>query len=70
MEWEEHKRQVDNFLNDYEPDLVGNLSEALYTVNELGLWPDDVTVSMKQALFCWNIVEKMRTHEFPDELRM
>ena len=70
MDWEEHKRQVDNFFTDYEPDLVGDLSEALYTVDELGLWPDDGTVSMEQALFCWSIVEKMRTYKFPDELRM
>ena len=70
MDWEEHKRQVKHFLDDYEPDLVGNLNEALYSCNELGLWPDDGTVSMEQALFCWSIVEKMRTHNFPDELRM
>ena len=70
MDWEEHKQQVEHFFHYYEPVLVGDLSEALYTVNELGLWPDYVNVSEEQALFCWGIVEKLRTHKFPDDLRM
>lgn len=70
MDQEEHKQQVSHFLHYYEPVLIGDLDEALHTVNELGLWPDGVVVSEEQALFCWGVVEKMRTVKFPNDLRV
>jgi uncharacterized protein YeaC (DUF1315 family) len=52
------------------PELVGNLSEALYAMDEFGLWPDDVTVSEEQAITCWAVVEKLRKKKFPKKLVM
>ncbi len=52
--------------------LSGNdLSEALYTMSELSLWPDDVdSVSEAQALACWRLVETLRHEQLPEELKM
>lgn len=48
-----------------------DLSEALYAVSELGLWPDNVdSVSECQALTCWQLIERLRTERLPDHLKM
>ena len=48
-----------------------DLAEALHSVSELGLWPDQVdAVSEAQALMCWRIVERLRRERFPEDLRM
>lgn len=49
----------------------GDLSEALYAISELGLWPDNVdSVSRLQALTCWQLVERLRKERLPDALKM
>ena len=71
-----HRKQVSDFLkiDEIPQDIranVGNITQALYTCSELGLWPDHVnSVSVEQALACWAIVERMRAVRFPDELRI
>jgi uncharacterized protein YeaC (DUF1315 family) len=70
MEYEEHREQVSKFFEQDDPELVGNLSEALYAMDEFGLWPDDVTVSEEQAITCWAVVEKLRKKKFPKKLVM
>jgi hypothetical protein len=46
------------------------LSEALYTLNELDLWPNDVTVDEEQLFRCWCVVEKLKQKNFPKDLWM
>lgn len=47
------------------------VAEACYTLSELGLLPDDVTsISSKQMMLCWRVVEKIRETGFPEHLRM
>lgn len=70
MEHDEHRQQVQTFFEFDHPKLVGNLNEAIYTMNELGLWPDDVEVSEEQVLKCWEVVETMRRKRFPVDLCM
>lgn len=70
---ERHCHALMNFFKADPPMLTEttDLSEALYTISELRLWPDQVdTVSCEQALLCWKIIEKLRTAEFPDSLRI
>ncbi len=71
MTTEEHRAAVEGFFEGDDPELKGSLDEALYSMSELSLWADYVDcVSGQQALLCWKIVEKMRTSEFPEHLRM
>lgn len=50
---------------------LADLDEALYAISELGLWPDGVdSVSRKQALLIWVLIERLRTQTLPDELKM
>ncbi|SIT50471.1 hypothetical protein BN2476_830042 [Paraburkholderia piptadeniae] len=42
------------------------LGEALHTLNEARAWPDDVEVSVKQAVECWRVVQYIR--ELPGPL--
>ena len=68
---EEHREKTKAFFDGEKPKLKGNLSEAVYTMSEMGLWEDSVdSVCEEQALLCWAIVEKLRVEKFPDELRM
>ena len=47
------------------------LSEAIYSIGELGLWPDMTDyMSVDQCVLCWSIVEEMMKHGFPGKLRM
>lgn len=72
--WEDHKKQMMEFVNGGSPPPeipTKMLDNALYTMNELGLWPDDVTVSEEQAIMVWRVVHRIAvTGSFPDELRM
>jgi len=69
--WDEHKEQVEAFFEQPDPVLKGKLDEALYSMSELGLWLDDVdSMSVEQALRVWKVVEKLRSTEFPPDLRM
>ena len=70
MEYEEHQEQTLDFFSMEDPELVGTLGEALYTMSELSLWPDGVSVSEEQVIMCWKVVEKMRREQFPDGLVM
>lgn len=70
-EREKSRDAVTDFIYGWPPRLIGNLGDMLYIVSELGLWPDYVdSVSAEQALMCWAIVQKMRAHGVPDELRL
>jgi hypothetical protein len=71
MDTDERREQVADFFNISDPDLVGELGEALYSMSELGMWPDSIdSVSVTQAMLCWKVVEKMRRETFPDALKM
>lgn len=51
-----------------DPGEVPGIAEALYAHDEMHLWPDDVTVSLEQALKCWQVVEACRRAGFPRRL--
>lgn len=71
MNGDEHREQATSFFEMADPNLVGDISEALYTMSELGMWPDSIdSVSVAQAMLCWKVVEKMRREAFPDALKM
>jgi hypothetical protein len=46
-----------------------DLSEALYTCNERSVF-GDTNVSSDDAIRIWKLVESIRKHGFPDELKM
>jgi hypothetical protein len=49
----------------------GSLAEALYTLSECGLWPDNIdSISTEQAIMCWMVIEKLRVSDFPENLWM
>ena len=48
-----------------------DLSEALYTFSELGLWKMDIEIKeVEEAIRVWAVVEKVRRDGFPEDLRM
>lgn len=59
------------FIGAEEPVLYPGLGATLYSLENLGLWIDNIdSVSEEQCLFCWRIVEALRKRELPDELVM
>lgn len=51
--------------------LHGALNEALYTFDQMGCFHDDVTVSQKQAIRVWAVVETIRqSGKWPEDLSM
>ena len=73
MTSDEHYRKMRKFFQAKKPKLKGrpdNVREALYALNEVGFWPDDVECSMEQLFMCWKVVEKLREIEFPRDLMM
>ena len=71
MEFDEKRKLLREFVDFTTPELKGNLASALYSMNELRLWPDYIdSVSEEQAILCWAIIEKLRIQEFPAELQM
>lgn len=74
MNSEEKSKRMMDFIGDHLPPLgpTPGLSAALYTMSELGLWPDDVdSVSEKQALTIYRVVLAVALADgFPEELRM
>lgn len=70
---EAHREAVEDWANSAGRPHVGAkvLGEALYSMSELHLWPDEVdSVSREQALRCWQVVEACRRGGFPRVLRM
>jgi hypothetical protein len=62
-----------SFIGEHSPALTPEkrreLSEVLYTVSELGLWPDSVSsVSEDQALLVYQVVLAIKSKDLPDEL--
>lgn len=71
MDYEKHQQQVTRFFEGNNPELIGNLNEALYSLSELDLFEDDIdSVSEEQAFLMWRVIEKLRQQPFPDDLRM
>jgi len=78
MDYDEHVVAVNKYFEivDIDEDEIENvlnltdLNEALYAMDELGLWYDDVEVSAKQAYVCWKIINKIKKDGFPEELGM
>lgn len=67
------KELIEKFFESPQPKLINDndLSEALYSISELGLWPDgDDSMSIEQASFVWQIVETLREKRLPNECRM
>jgi hypothetical protein len=47
------------------------LFEALYAFSERGLWNMDIEIKdIPEAIRVWAVIEHVRRHGFPDELRM
>lgn len=68
MENEEFKLKVEEFFSETPKELMDvsnkaelyyELGQALYTMSELYIWPDDVNVSIEQALLCYKVVSKL-----------
>lgn len=80
MERDEHEDKVIAYFKSNElyadglyadQEFLSALNEALYTIDELGLWSDEIDcVSVEQVKLCWRIIEKIKTDGFPEELRM
>jgi hypothetical protein len=67
------EEQLREFIGTDPPILnnIADLSEALYSISELGMWPDAVdSVSPEQAILCWRLIERLSSDRLPDELRM
>lgn len=72
MTHDEHREKLIEWAYGGErPAAHASLSSALYSLSELGVWPDSVdSVSTDQALLCWRVVEKLRHEKFPQSLKM
>ena len=72
MTRDEHRKKLSVWLSSVAaPDLNKyQLSEALYAFIELGLFPDNVSVSPEQALMCYKIVEAVSFLGFPEEMQV
>jgi hypothetical protein len=67
---DDKRRALQQFLGEL-PSPPPPLEEALYALSELGLWPDAVdSVSARQAMMCWALVERVMRSGFPKELRL
>ena len=68
------KRKKLNQFIDRGPEVSGDqsaLDAALYSMSELGLWPDAVdSVSTQQACLIWRLIQQIALEGFPKELRM
>jgi len=68
------KRELLKAFVDDQPAVVVDrkaLNAALYSMSELGLWPDNIdSMSNEQAILVWALVERVRREGFPTELRM
>lgn len=73
MTRDEKRTAMLEFL-DLSPPILNNqndLSEALFTMDELGIWPDSVdSVSREQCIFCWTLVSRLLSDKLPEELKM
>lgn len=60
------------FIGDKEPGVdARDLSAACYTASEKRMWPDYVdSVSLRQAIMCWRLVEALRGGRLPDDAKM
>lgn len=68
-EYEEVEAFLDKNLPE-QPRLYGDLGEALYTLNELGLWEDGIELSGDQVLTAWALVEFLRENKWPKSMVM
>lgn len=67
------KEQLREFISNTPlPDVDSkDLKELLYSLSENRLFVDDVdTVSLEQAILCWQIIETLKSKKLPDELVM
>jgi len=61
---------IETYIGDEQPKLRSHIAEVLYSMDERGLWIDQVdSVSAEQCLLCWRIVEALRKKAFPKALR-
>lgn len=69
--WETKAKAANAFLfNGHDPEVSG-LSEACYTVSEMGLMFDGSSVDYDDAIKIWKMVENLRKNGgFPKELVM
>jgi hypothetical protein len=75
MDWDVKRDKILEFVEQTpEPHVnSGALSEALYSMSEMGLWPDEVdSVSHDQAIRIYKLVTAImkNNNKFPDDLRM
>lgn len=64
--------KIFDWINPPEPSFKGenDLGEALYTMSELGMWPDGESVGEEQAVLCWALIEKLRRFKYPEKFVM
>lgn len=68
--WEKKATAVSEWFEQIpEPELVGSLDEACYTVTEMGLL-GDYYFQPETAITAWKLVESVRLNEFPKEFCM
>ena len=70
---DDHRRKMMAFVASGDtPDVNGRkLSEALYTMGELGLFADDVdSVSIEHAIRIYKVISAVMLNGFPDNLKM
>ncbi len=74
MDWDEKRDKILEFIEQTpEPPVdYRALDEALYSMNEMSSWPDDVTVSKEQAMRAYRLIASILSNDnkFPSELRM
>jgi len=65
--WVKSGQSVDLDIIQYRHDV----RNAVFVLDQLHAWPDSVdSVSVEQVLFCWQLIERLRSQKFPEELRM
>src|SRR5438445_29510 len=74
MDWDVKREKILEFVEQTpEPDVNNRaLNEALYSMNEMSLWPDDAPMSAVQAIRAYRLISSIlqNDNKFPNELRM
>lgn len=73
-EWENRREEILTYIEtngpNYPQDDDRALSEALYTMNEMSLWPDDLRIDSEVAIMVWKVVDMVAQHGWPSNYRM
>ena len=67
---EQHRENLHQFFDIADPKLKGCINSAFYTMSELGMLEGIKFHDDDLPILIWKIVEKMRTHKFPENLQV